>query len=414
MKPHKTSGMEKIPRPMGMSFEYVVTLSYLLLAGLWIYFTDKLVALFSSTNEQMRIFSTYKGFLFIAFTATLLFIVLKRFVSKIRLTQKHLQDREEKLCVTLNSIGDAVVSTDTAGNVVHLNPVAESLTGWSQKEAIGKPLEKVFKIINEQTRQPVENPVDKVLAAGTIVGMANHTLLITKDGRELPIADSGAPIKNETGKTTGVVMVFRDQTEERAAQEALIENERALHKSQIIAGLGTYVLNIQTGLWKSSDMMNKVLGIDENHVRSADSWPNMIHPDDRTIMVDYFKNEVLGQGKPFNKEYRIIRHNDRAERWVHGLGELEFNTQGIPLKMHGTIQDITERKQAEVALKQQADELQKNNDYLTRFTRIVTERELRMIELKREINDLNSQLGRPQPYLLNFDEPATKNPEASQ
>jgi PAS domain S-box-containing protein len=127
-----------------------------------------------------------------------------------------LAEERERLRVTLNSIGDAVISTDNSGRVVYLNPVAEQLTGWPNSEAAGRTLEEVFRIINEDTRRTVENPVTKVLREGKVVGLANHTLLIAKDGHERSIDDSGAPIRVNTGDISGVVLVFRDVTERRA------------------------------------------------------------------------------------------------------------------------------------------------------------------------------------------------------
>ncbi|MEI7728193.1 MAG: PAS domain S-box protein [Verrucomicrobiota bacterium] len=137
------------------------------------------------------------------------------------------------------------------------------------------------------------------------------------------------------------------ELERLASEEALRESENLLRESQVIAGLGSYVLNVATGLWKSSEVLDKLFGIDKAYDRSVAGWTALIHSEDRSMMLDHFKNEVLGRVRPFNKEYRIIRHNDQAERWVHGLGRLEFDAQGRPLKMHGTIQDITERKQAD-------------------------------------------------------------------
>lgn len=128
---------------------------------------------------------------------------------------------------------------------------------------------------------------------------------------------------------------------------SLRTSEESLRESQIIAGLGSYVLDIHSALWEGSDMLERLFGIDKAYDHSASGWQALIHPDDRTMMDDYLRNEVLGQGKAFDKEYRIIRQNDQAMRWVYGLGKLVFDTQGHPLKMHGTIQDITERKQAE-------------------------------------------------------------------
>lgn len=134
-------------------------------------------------------------------------------------TKTDLLQSQMEYRTTLQSIGDAVITTDRDGKVDFLNPVAESLTGWNVMEARGKLLEDVFRIINEDTREEVENPVKKVLREGLVVGLANHTLLVSKDGQETPIADSGAPIKNEKGETTGVVLVFRDQAEERLVQD---------------------------------------------------------------------------------------------------------------------------------------------------------------------------------------------------
>ncbi len=132
---------------------------------------------------------------------------------------------KEEFRTTIYSIGDAVIITDISGHLTNLNPVAEALTGWTEEDAVGKSIEDVFRIINEETRQKVESPIDKVLREGSVVGLANHTLLIAKDGRETPIADSGAPIKEEEGTITGVVLVFRDQTEEHAHQAALQDSE---------------------------------------------------------------------------------------------------------------------------------------------------------------------------------------------
>ena len=132
-----------------------------------------------------------------------------------------LRRSEERYGITLKSIGDAVIATDAAGRVEFLNPVAETLTGWSKEEAWGRHIEEVFHIVNEETRQKVENPVDRVLREGVVVELANHTLLMARDGSRRPIADSGAPIRDDRDAVSGVVMVFRDQTEEREAIDAL-------------------------------------------------------------------------------------------------------------------------------------------------------------------------------------------------
>lgn len=133
-----------------------------------------------------------------------------------------LQQEKELLQTTLYSIGDGVVTTDGQGRIGSMNRVAEEITGWSLAEAIGKPFTEVFKLISEETGQRIEDPVTKVLQTGRTVGLANHTALITKDGSEVSLADSAAPIKDEHGQIFGVVMVFRDVTAEKTQQERIL------------------------------------------------------------------------------------------------------------------------------------------------------------------------------------------------
>lgn len=141
------------------------------------------------------------------------------------MTDKELYEERERLRITLTSIGDAVITTDGDARVTFLNPVAEALTGWTLAEASGLPLTTIFHIVNEETRHEVENPVQRALREGVVVGLANHTLLIAKDGSERPIDDSAAPIRSDDSEVIGVVLVFRDITERRQAEEALRQSE---------------------------------------------------------------------------------------------------------------------------------------------------------------------------------------------
>ena len=144
--------------------------------------------------------------------------------------------------MTLNSIGDAVIATDAEARVTLLNPLAERLTGWTQAEASGRPVDEIFHIINKETRQPSTIPVMETLARGTIQGLANHTVLIAVDGSECDIADSCAPIRDRDGQVVGAVLVFRDVTEEYAVQQALRDQQfytRSLIESSIDALMTT-------------------------------------------------------------------------------------------------------------------------------------------------------------------------------
>jgi PAS domain S-box-containing protein len=144
--------------------------------------------------------------------------------------QREERRQREQLHVTLASIGDAVIVTDARGLVTFLNPPAQTLTGWTAQEAAGQPLDRIFRIINEETRQPCADPVIKVLQTGRIVGLANHTVLIAKDGTERPIDDSAAPIMDENKSISGVVLVFRDVTERRQLERLQRDLQRQLEK----------------------------------------------------------------------------------------------------------------------------------------------------------------------------------------
>jgi PAS domain S-box-containing protein len=164
-------------------------------------------------------------------------VLVFRDVTDERAAEEAIAEQREWFETTLESIGDAVVATDVNGRVVFMNPIAEHLTGWRTDEARGKLCAEVVKIVNEDTRRTVENPVTRVLAEGTVVGLANHTILISAQGVERPIDDSGAPIRNREGRIVGAVLVFRDISERRrielerrgaaAERERLLESERA-------------------------------------------------------------------------------------------------------------------------------------------------------------------------------------------
>ncbi len=150
---------------------------------------------------------------------------------------------EQQLRTTLESIGDGVITCDAAGRIQMMNPVARELTGWSQSEASGRPLEKVFHIVNEASRKTVETPVSKVKRLDRVVGVANHTVLVRKDGTELNIADSGAPIRDKNGEIIGIVLVFRDITMERKTQDALIANEKLAVAGRLAATIAHEIHN---------------------------------------------------------------------------------------------------------------------------------------------------------------------------
>lgn len=179
-----------------------------------------------------------------------------RLIEEMKQAEEALARERENLAVTLHSIGDAVIATDTASRVVMLNRVAEQLTGWSQNDARGRALAEVFRIVNEKTGTPAEDPVRKALESGAVVGLANHTALIARDGEQLSIADSAAPIRGRDGQVLGVVLVFRDVTEARRAEQALQEADQ--RKNQFLAVLSHELRNPLAPIRSSLYLLDRV------------------------------------------------------------------------------------------------------------------------------------------------------------
>jgi PAS domain S-box-containing protein len=166
---------------------------------------------------------------------------LGREIARRKQAETELLHQKEMLRITLSSIGDGVITTDVLGFVTFMNAVAELATGWKASDAMGKPLDEVFDIVNEETRRPVPSPVAQVIREGLVVGLANHTILRRPDGTEISIDDSGAPIRNERGQLVGVVLVFHDISARRALERKLVESNQ--RKDEFLAMLGHELRN---------------------------------------------------------------------------------------------------------------------------------------------------------------------------
>lgn len=201
---------------------------------------------------------------------------------------------ESRYLTILRSIGDGVIAADTGGRITLLNPVAEALTGWTETEALGRPLADVFAIVNESSRQPMENPLGKVLREDSVAALSNQALLIAKDGTERPIADSGAPIRTGKGELVGVLLAFRDNTVERAAKRAMEERLQALQLLDAIVNSssdvifakdneGRYILFNREASRIAGKTVESVLGHDDRDVFPADQAA-LIMANDRQAM----------------------------------------------------------------------------------------------------------------------------------
>ncbi len=175
-------------------------------------------------------------------------------------SERKLHDSEEHLAITLQSIGDGVITTDLHGRITSMNPVAEKLTGWVLSLAQGKPLEDVFQVLNEDTKETVPNPVQRIIAEGAVVGLPSHTILLGRNGTPRAIADSAAPIRDMRGAVRGVVLVFRDQTEERRAERALLESETRFKHLAYSGILGVLVADTLGNIHEINDAFLSTLG----------------------------------------------------------------------------------------------------------------------------------------------------------
>ena len=262
-----------------------------------------------------------------------------------RNTYKQLYNSQKEYLVTLNSIGDAVISTDTEGKIKFINQVAEQLTGWNHKDAIGKQLEEVFKIINENSREKVDNPVDKVLKEGKVIGIANHTLLVSKEGKEIPIADSGAPIKNDEGEILGVVLVFRDQTKEREAIAKIEKSEFRLNRAEIASKSGNWELHLDTKKIIGSKGACLIYGVNASEF-DYETIKKLPLPEYRPKLDEALKN-LIEKNIPYEVEFKIRALDSGEIKDIHSISFYDSERKII----FGIIQDITEKKKLQEALK---------------------------------------------------------------
>jgi PAS domain S-box-containing protein len=267
---------------------------------------------------------------------------------------------EDKLMVTFNDITerrryeealrlktfvfDASIAANSIsgidGKLSEVNDAFLRIWGYAdKKEVTGIPITDF--LLNES------DAISIVTALGSIGEWEGDYIGKKKDGSTFIAHALATVVKNDNNQVIGYQSSVIDITDRKFAEEKIIESERMLRESQEIAQLGSYNWNLFTGLWKSSEILDKIFGIDEHYTRSLEGWANIVHPERQSAMNDYVINEVIGKHKQFDKEYQIVRQDDRQIRWVHGLGELMVDSEGKPLSLVGTITDITEQRKNE-------------------------------------------------------------------
>jgi PAS domain S-box-containing protein len=288
-------------------------------------------------------------------------IALRKYLKTRDQTAITLAEQAENLRITLASIGDAVITTDADGRITNMNTVAESLTGWPHAETIGQPLQRIFHIINENSRQPVESPVTKALTKGTVVGLANHTLLIDKNGLEHPIDDSAAPIRAQAGNILGCVLVFRDVTERRQQEKRLRNEQKRLRISeqrfrQIADTMPQMVWVARPDGYHEYYNRRWYDYIGAKPEESAGAgWNTPLHPADQPLAIDRWQHS-LRTGEPYEIEYRF-RSKEGDYRWFLGRALPVRDEAGQITQWFGTCTDIEESKRIEAERSQLAAEL---------------------------------------------------------
>jgi PAS domain S-box-containing protein len=281
---------------------------------------------------------------------------LLRELSERKRVEEALARSEKWFSATLASVGDAVIATDMNGTVIFMNSAAESLTGWTQAEATGKSMDSVFDIVNKETRRPVENPVKKVFREGNIVGLANHTVLLSKDGREFDIEDSAAPIVTDTGEGLGVVLVFRDITEKKRTED---ETKRQGELLQLIVESiadGVVVADSNGKFLLFNPAAEQVLGVGATDT-TPDQWSDRygsylpdgvtLHPSNDLPLVRAIRGESVDAVEVFIRNARVPDGRLLSITGRPLRGDDDVLRGGVVV-----LRDITERKRADEALRQ--------------------------------------------------------------
>ena len=264
-------------------------------------------------------------------------------------TARELARKREKLRVTLESIGDAVVTTDAAGRVTMLNRVAEELTGWPAAEAAGAPLADVFHIVNQQTGERVANPAERVLAEGVVVGLANHTVLIARDGTRRPIDDSAAPIRDAGGALLGVVLIFRDVTERYAAEEALRASEGRLRAFFDASTVAIVEISPDARCLRANAAFFHMFGYAPEDLPGR-TVADVVFPEDRAEVLAQYGRVGHGETASYEADRRY-RRKDGSVLWARVSVVAARDASGRPAVATAVIVDLTERKRAEDALR---------------------------------------------------------------
>ena len=289
-------------------------------------------------------------------------------------SERRASEIKEEFLITLESIVDAVVTTDTRGYIKYMNPVAELLTEWNESEAINRPITEVFHVLDERTGLPVKDPVTQVLEKGSMVRLGNETVLVSRHGTQRPIADSGAPIQDENGNVIGVVMVFRDQTEYRATQKALRESKELAELYLDLSAEIVLSLNPEGKVVMINSSGCRLLGYERDELVGKDWFETCLDESERNAARDVFIKLMLGESEVISSFENAVVTKDKLKKVILWHSSVLKNDQGQPIAMLSSGEDITERKRAEVDLRQARQDWEDIFQAITHPTIIIDKR----------------------------------------
>jgi PAS domain S-box-containing protein len=320
--------------------------------------TGKTIAVFAmdfnsnSWNTAFLYDVTESIVLIVLLLITFLFLILikdknknlKEDIGKRKKIEQQLIESETLLRTIIQTVPECIKMIDEHDRLVLMNPAGLEIIDADTFEQIdGK---KVFDVIAPEYHNSFSRMHKQVLAGESVEMEFEVTGL---KGIRKWVETSAVPM-HYNGKMVQLAHT-RNITKRKRTEELLRDSKIFLNETQKIANLGTYILDIERDTWKSSEILDAILGIDSNYDKTTQGWTSVVHPEWQQKMYDYFVNEVISRKCKFDKEYKIIRKNDKEERWVHGLGEVQYNETNQPIKMIGTIQDITKRKRTEELLR---------------------------------------------------------------
>ncbi len=275
-------------------------------------------------------------------------ILIAADVTERKQTEELIRSERDRAQQYLDVAGVMFVALDREGKVTLINKKGSEILGDGEDEIIGCNWFKEF--LPSAARQETWDVFDRLMR-GQIEPLEYHeNCVVSKSNRERLIAWHNTLLRDETGAVIGTLGSGQDITERRQAEEALCRSEHLLRESQKVANIGHYALDIGAGTWESSEILDRIFGIDESFCKNTAGWLQIVHPDHRDEMCTYLSETVLREHHAFDREYKIVRLSDGQVRWLWGLGRLEPGPEGGPGRMIGTIQDITDRKEAEEAL----------------------------------------------------------------